>query len=183
MNPITALFKQLPPAQQRAVGIIQTFIDTYNSKEGTGLFSGVARYQYLEDRTKIAAVQSRTLLDFWSNLRQKLACPIPNKGDDAEIIKMWLLPANEQHETINNLATRAAEIIMIARNLADQDKADRILANTPINQEAGTSTATEEAKEKEEAKNERKPRGRKKEAATTTDPHPQFNDPLPATLL
>lgn len=181
MNPIIALFNQLPPSQQRAVTIIKAFIDTYNSKDGTGLFSGVARYQYLEDRTKIAAVQSRTLLDFWSNLRQKLACPIPNKGDDTGITKIWMLPTHEQHETINNLATRAAEIIMIARSLTEQDKADRILANTPLNQEV-----TEEAKEeaKEEPKNEKKPRERKKGGASNTDANipPQFNDPLPTIL-
>jgi hypothetical protein len=176
-NPILLLYNQLPPSQQRAVSIIQTFIDTYNSKDGTGLFSGVARYQYLEDRTKIAAVQSRTLLDFWSNLRQKLACPIPNKGDDYGITKMWMLPANEQHETINNLATRAAEIIMIARSLADHDKADRILANTPINPTSTIETPTE-------YKVEKKPRGRKKDAVTANaEPNPQFNDPLPENLL
>jgi hypothetical protein len=166
-NLITALFNQLPPSQQRAVSIMQTFIDTYNSKDGTGLFSGVARYQYLEDRTKIAAVQSRTLMEFWSNLRQKLACPIPNKGEDVGITKMWVLSANDQHESINALATRAAEIIMIARSLADLDKADRIDA-------------------KEDAKSERKLRGHKKETKETiasAEPHPQFNDPLPENLL
>jgi hypothetical protein len=89
---------------------------------------------------------------------------------------MWVLPTNEQHDTINALATRAAEIIMIARSLADQDKADRILANTPINKVA-TEAVTE-------PKAEKNPRGRKKDTVSNdAEPNPKFNDQLPATFL
>jgi hypothetical protein len=134
-NPIASLYKQLPLPQQRAVNLIKLFIKVYNSKDGTGLFSGMARYQFLEERMKVAAIQSQTLLDFWSNLRQKLACPIASKSTDAELLEVWLLASTEQHETLHALATRAAELILIARSLLEHAKVtsdDSSLSPTPV---------------------------------------------------
>ena len=116
---INALSKE----QQLAVEILRTFIDCYNSGDGIGLFSGVGRYNYLESRCKIAAIQARDLMGFWSILRQKLQCPIPPKKADSIITPLW--QAENQNLILKELGTKAAECIMLARMLHDGDKTER----------------------------------------------------------
>jgi hypothetical protein len=117
------LLNSLPKEQKHAVTIVKTFIDCYNSRDGVGLFSGIARYNYLETRIKIAAVQARDLMQFWSFLRQKLNCPIPPKKADSIIMPLW--DCDNKELVLKSLATNAAEIVMIARMLHDADKSEK----------------------------------------------------------
>lgn len=117
------LIDSLPAEQRHAVETLRVFLDCYNSGEGIGLFAGVARYNYLETRCKIAAVQARDMLTFWSLLRQKLQCPIPPKKADAVIMPLWGF--DQPQLVLRELASKAAECIMLARLLHDNDKSER----------------------------------------------------------
>jgi len=111
---------ELSSEQEHAVKVIKKFISCYNSQNGTGLFSGISRYHMLESRVKIAAIQSNSLMDFWSNLRQKLMCPVPNRNMDDDVIALWQYVP--QNLVLKCLATQAAECIMLARVSIDEDK-------------------------------------------------------------
>lgn len=106
--------------QKHAVIIIEQFIIAYNSKEGIGLFSGMARYEYLEDRARIAAIQSSNIIDFWSRLREKLGCSLPPKRCDDVILETWI--NEEPHKVLKVIATQASECVMIARMIIEQNK-------------------------------------------------------------
>ena len=121
------LIDSLPASQKCAIEVLKVFIDIYNTSEGTGLFAGLARYSYLETRCKIAAVQNKEIMSFWSSLRQKLNCPISSKKDDEKIIRLWGF--DNQIQVIKELATKSAECIMLARLLHDEDKEERRRAN------------------------------------------------------
>jgi hypothetical protein len=120
MSDISDLVESLPPEHIDAVNIIATFIRCYNSKDGIGLFAGISRYSQLEARCRIAAVQSGTLLDFWSNLRQKLLCPIPQIKYDKDILAACHKKQDQQ--TLKYLATRTAECVMLAREIVSETK-------------------------------------------------------------
>lgn len=133
------LFNTLPTSERQAVQIIKTFLDLYNSGDGTGLFAGINRYQILCARAKIAAYKSKTLVDFWSNLLGQLKCPISNKNNDGDVFSVILLNDNSigdlslEQDTFNNAVdlkiidcfiNKSEMIVMIARNIHSEEKAE-----------------------------------------------------------
>jgi len=120
---IDELMAGLEQHDRDAVEVIKTFIDVYNSHDGTGLFSGLARYNMLEQRSVIAAIRAQSIMQFWSILRQKLKCPIPPKKADKIVSNLWAMP--DQNKVLRALHEQTAECIMIARMLHDVDKSER----------------------------------------------------------
>ena len=114
------LLEMLEEDQKKSVLILYQFINCYNSLDGSGLFSGIDRYSYLESRAKIAALQNTTLMAFWGTLREKLNCPIQPKKFDNEISEIWR--TKDPHKVLKILATQTSECITLARMLHDDEK-------------------------------------------------------------
>ena len=114
------LLESLTEPQQHAVKLLKAFIETYNSRDGTGMFSGVSRYAMLESRTALAAVRSLTLLNFWATLRRSLRVDIPSRSDDDVIAPLW--QCENPLPVLQCLATESAELTMLARMLCDAAK-------------------------------------------------------------
>lgn len=69
--------QSLSCAQVIGVLFIAQIIRIYGSGEGTGLFSGVSRYQYLATRLRDGVAACLTLAELWSYLGLKLLLPHP----------------------------------------------------------------------------------------------------------
>jgi hypothetical protein len=93
--------------------MIKTSIDCFNSKDGTGLFSGISRYQRLSGRVEIAAMQARTPLEFWGLLLRRMLWQTPPARMDEKILELLNRP--EASEAIKIMSSNAAAIVMIAR--------------------------------------------------------------------
>lgn len=107
------------------MGLLKTAIGCFNSRDGMGLFSGPARYNVLEERASLCAVQARSLTEFWGILCRKMLWPTPPKRADEEVLSHLALPPDEGLEVLRAMATQPASVVMIARYLNDQDKAPR----------------------------------------------------------
>lgn len=136
------LKKTLSPEERLAVLIVKTAIDCYNSKDGTGMFNGMQRYNVLAGRLAIAATQARSPIEFWGLLQKRMLWPPPPQKRDGEI--MALLSQPEMPGAIAALAAGANAIVPIARAWHTIEKKQRIadLADTP--------NETEEENEKRE---------------------------------
>lgn len=109
----------LEPAQRGAVELMRLLLRVYNVGEGVGLFAGITRYHVLEERTKIAAIQSRTIFEFISRMQRSLQWPSPpKKYDEAFVAAM----SGDGAEILASLRQDAASIVMLARYVADQEK-------------------------------------------------------------
>lgn len=122
-NPLQSLLTSLSPAQQAAIKLIKTSLDCFNSADGTGLFSGVDRYNALAGRVEICSVQADSLPRFWALLLRRMQWPVPPKAADEAILQA--ISAPDAHEVLRVLATETASVITLARMLHDKDKAAR----------------------------------------------------------
>lgn len=100
--------------------IVRTALDCFNSKDGSGLFTGVERYAVLTARTGIAAVQSVSLSQFWANLLRRMMWGVPPRRFDGQITEC--LTCESPHEVIRILATQASAIVMLARMVHTEEK-------------------------------------------------------------
>lgn len=91
--------------------------------DGAGLFTGVNRYNVLEQRLPLAAIKSRNMFSMWSSLLHIMQWPVPPKKADQDITKA--LKVADPAKTLRALAIDTQAIIMIARMLHDQDKASK----------------------------------------------------------
>ena len=128
------LMRTLSPAQQKAVALIKITLDCFNSYDGSGLFTGPGRYEALQGRMEVVAVQARDLIAFWGILIKKMLWPTPPKALDEKILA--LLQDEQPQAVLREMATMPASIIMIARYLHDQDKAARRAAEKAWQAEA-----------------------------------------------
>lgn len=117
-------------AQCRAIRLTKTAIDCFNSKDGIGLFSGMARYNVLEDRIRLCAVQARNLPQFWSILLTKMLWPTPPKRMDEiilsqlDVMEAGMTEADELL-VLRSIATETPFVVMLARYWHDQTKKER----------------------------------------------------------
>lgn len=91
--------------------------------DGSGLFTGVTRYNSLAQRLPLAAVQARDMHSFWAGLLRKMQWPVPPKKADHRIVEA--LCVSDARLTLKALTTEAVSIITLARMLHDQDKKTR----------------------------------------------------------
>ena len=113
------ILDKLEPGQRAAVDLMRLLLRVYNIGEGTGLFSGVTRYHVLEDRTTIAAIQSRTIFEFISRMQRSLRWPSPPKKYDEAFVDAM---SGDGTVILASLRQDAASIVMLARYVADQEK-------------------------------------------------------------
>lgn len=105
--------------------LVKTAIDCFNSRDGIGLFSGPARYNVLEERMMLCAVQARSLTEFWGILCKKMLWPTPPKRMDEEILSQLIAAPKDGLEVMRVIATQPASIVMLARYWHGEDKQDR----------------------------------------------------------
>lgn len=122
-TPAQALIATLSPPQQSAIKLIALSLSCFNSLDGAGLFSGVARYQALQGRVEICAAQARDLAQFWALLLKRMQWPVPPKGADPLIVAA--ISAPDPRAVLRVLATETASIITLARMVHSDDKAER----------------------------------------------------------
>jgi hypothetical protein len=102
------------------VKLIKISLDSFNSYDGTGLFAGPSRYAVLEGRVHLAAVQARSLFEWWALLLRKMMWPTPRDELAAEVMR--LLQHHEAQDVLRVLSQETPAIIMLARALHDEAK-------------------------------------------------------------
>lgn len=100
--------------------IVRTALDCFNSKDGSGRFTDIERYDVLISGVAIAAVQSVSLLQFWANLLHYMMWGVPPRKFDGQITEC--LTCEAPHEVIRILATRTSAIVMLARMVHAEEK-------------------------------------------------------------
>lgn len=134
------LLQTLSPPQQAAINLVRLSLDCFNSADGTGMFTGVERYNVLAGRVEISAVQADSLPRFWALLLKRMQWPVPPKAADARILDA--ISAPNDRDVLRALATETASIITLARMWHDQDKAARkALRSDNINADTGEIVA------------------------------------------
>lgn len=119
------ILENLSEPERRAVRLVKTTVDCFNSRHGIGLFSGPARYNVLEERMMLCAVQARSLTEFWGILLRKMRWSTPPKRMDAEIVPQLDLTEREGLSVLRAIATQTASIVMLARYWHDETKQER----------------------------------------------------------
>lgn len=117
---LTDLLKTLSPAQQSAIAIIKLSLDCFNNADGSGLFSGIERYQVLTARVEISAVQADSLPRFWALLLKRMLWHVPQKSFDDRVLEC--IAATNPNDVLRVLATETASVITLARMGHDQTK-------------------------------------------------------------
>lgn len=131
---INKTMEKLSQGEQLAVKFIRTALDIYNSKDGTGLFTGTERYQVLTARVEIAAIQARSQFELWSLLLKRLQWPPPASIHDIDVLE--LLQDDHAGELPSVLAKNAAATVMLARYWHTEAKKARKEANTMLSMPA-----------------------------------------------
>jgi hypothetical protein len=121
--PSQTLLAGLTPAEQQAVRLLALALDSYNSFDGTGLFTGISRYEILEGRVHLTAVQARSLFEWWALLLRKMVWPAPTAAPGAQVLP--LLQGEDADEVLRVLAAETPAVMMLARALHDEGKQAR----------------------------------------------------------
>lgn len=87
------------------------------------MFSGINRYNALEGRLKICAVQADNIHQFWSLLLNKMRWSIHPKRFDRMVIDA--ISQKHGDEILKVIASETPSVITIARMLHDQEKSER----------------------------------------------------------
>lgn len=119
---IAPLLQELRFSQFLACAIFKLFIDIYNSKEGEGLFSGLARYKYLEERFNHAAVMSNSLLDMWGKASNALGVSPPFKKYQSRLLTLLMLPSVLSSSVLSEISDNPRSCLTIARIWHDETK-------------------------------------------------------------
>jgi len=117
----------LNKAEEMAVRYYQFILDCYNSKDGTGLFTGMTRYTVLQERVILAATESQNLHDFWCNVTRIMKFYAVPKAADERLSNFWLLETNLQREIIDVFINHTAMVNVLARQLHTDNKEERKL--------------------------------------------------------
>lgn len=142
-SPIAAKFpvpEDLAPALEglsagdlAAIAVVRTFVAMYGGVEGSGLFSGIDRYQVLDTRLRKAGLQSTLLRPLWDNLTNGMLVGVSAKSHDEELLALWSLPKAAQMAACRALALNAGSCIAIAREWSKLDKnAGGLFAGVPV---------------------------------------------------
>jgi len=105
-----------------ASAIFASFISEYGSGEGTGLFSGMERYRFLEERFAQSATISNTLLEMWGNACRLLQTPALRKYDTIPILELFKLSNSIQTAVLRNIASKPRTALMLAQVWVDSLK-------------------------------------------------------------
>ena len=107
-----------------ATALVRLLIDAYNSSDGTGVFSGMNRYEKLESRLRTAGVRASNLRLLWSIVTRDLVLPIHPGKLDAQLVMFFSLPKPVQAAVVSAITEQYRSIVTIARVWSQQRKAE-----------------------------------------------------------
>lgn len=119
------MIDSLPTHQKTAVRLAALLIGAYNSKDGTGMFSGPERYAVLSQRMPIAAAQSSSILSFVGRCQKLMRWPSMRQEKDKALEAF--ISCADQHLVLDSIANEGTAIVSIARLIAKQEKPTRDL--------------------------------------------------------
>lgn len=117
-----AFLQALTGGQVLACLFVSLIPQAYGGRDGTGLFSGTARYQYLSTRLSDAASVCGTLAEVFSFLARKLDLPHPPDRVAKRLLPFFTLPHTIQAAMLHALRQTLDLVIMGARYLAESIK-------------------------------------------------------------
>ncbi len=109
------LFTDVSFAEFVGSALARLFLDLYNSMDGSGLFSGMERYERLETRLRTAAVCAPTLRNWWNRLCQTLQVSIHPGDDDSLLLSLLSAPMGLQQLVLRSLAEEYRSVVALAR--------------------------------------------------------------------
>jgi hypothetical protein len=109
------IMADMPFAEFAAAALLKTFIQCYGGDTGSGLFSGVERYTFLETRCRQAAIPVATLRAWWARLCDLLKVPLHYEKDDVVLLDLLSLPLGTQGAALKLLAAETHSLIPVAR--------------------------------------------------------------------
>lgn len=117
---VKSLFETLTPHEQRAVRLLKAMLDSHNTRDGVGLFTGISRYAVLEERCRLTAIRCRTVRQWWSLASRTLKLPMTPTRLDGLILS--LLDGDDDDAVLSALSDQTSALVMIARALHTEDK-------------------------------------------------------------
>lgn len=96
--------------------LVKRWLDLYNSQDGVGVFSGMARYARLETRLRHAAVGARGLRSWWDRLCGDLQVGIHAGAEDAGLLELLTLPKALQTQILAAYVKDYRSIVALARH-------------------------------------------------------------------
>ncbi|MBU6362526.1 MAG: hypothetical protein KGS46_21145, partial [Chloroflexi bacterium] len=123
-NEIVELLNGMTKAEFVAVAFAKTIIKIYNSMDGTGLFSGIGRYQMLESRLRYAAIRSNSMRKLWATICADLQFPVHPSTYDEIVLAFYALPTSTQQAVIAAIVSQYRAIVAIARAWAKMPEND-----------------------------------------------------------
>lgn len=139
---IADMMQEATLEQLLASAILKIFIDLYNSEDGIGLFSGIERYRFLEERFQHAAIMSASLLEMWGVASRNLqVSPIEGKANNL-LLKLLTMPAALGQLVIKTIAQIPRPCTMLARTWHEATKLQSEQYASGAGVEAGKQTST-----------------------------------------
>lgn len=112
---IEAIMSQCSFSEFACSAMISTLLHIYNSLEGTGVFSGMDRYEKLETRVRSAATRSFSLRGFWSLICHDLQLPIHPGDYDEKLLLFFSLPRGLQQDMLALMVREYRSVTTLAR--------------------------------------------------------------------
>ncbi len=135
---VADLLKEVTFAEFVGISLVRLFLDIYNSGEGTGLFSGMARYERLETRARQAAISSPTLRAWWDKLCETLQVGIHPGECDRAVFLLLSQPAGFLQRVLRGLTEHYRSIVSVARLWHSTAKTQNAQYALAIGQAQGT---------------------------------------------
>lgn len=120
-EPLADMLGQLAFPEFLAALILRQFADEYNGMDGTGLFSGMERWNMLGNRVPHAAYTGN-LRAFWSRLTTMMQVGVPATRRDHLLLPLLGVPLGTQLDVLHILRTQGNHLTMLARYWHDQQK-------------------------------------------------------------
>ena len=117
----------LNKAEEMAVRYYKFILDCYNSKDGTGLFTGMTRYTVLVERVMLSATRAQNLRDFWCIMSKEMNFYAVPKAADERLSNFWLEKIELQQDMLDVFVDQSAMVNTIARMMHTEDKEERKL--------------------------------------------------------
>lgn len=109
------LVRDLSFAEFIATALCRTFLDCYNSQDGSGLFSGLERYARLEARLHQSAVGSHGLRGWWDALCRSMQVSIHSGDGDLALLRLLTVPSGLQQLVLRVLVDDYRSVVAMAR--------------------------------------------------------------------
>lgn len=109
------LFEQFSFAQFVATATVRLWLDIYNGEDGTGLFSGMGRYDMLWPRLRVSAIRSANLRQLWDRTCNQMKVGIHPSKYDESLIALFALPVLVQYAAVKTIEAEYDSLTAVAR--------------------------------------------------------------------